>query len=128
MCDRGVREVLHIHKNLPKIETDLVFNLDWLLFAQSCSQTQASAGDQRLSEAWLLYENVWCYYWRLHRTFAFGHAAGVKVGRGGSLRTGLTLQLTLLVLVGAQPAALTLMIFQGEVRSHWTLDCKGTYN
>lgn len=55
-------------------------------------------------------------------TFALSHAAGVQVGCGGSLRAGLTLQLALLVLVGAQPAALTLIIFQRKVCSHWTLD------
>ena len=59
----------------------------------------------------------------MHRTFALSHAAGVQVCRGGSLRAGLTLQLNLLVLVGAQPAALTLVIFQREVRSHRTLNC-----
>ncbi len=59
----------------------------------------------------------------MHLTFALSDAAGVQVGRGGSLRAGLTLQLTLLVLVGAQPAALTLVMFQREVRSHWTLNC-----
>lgn len=64
----------------------------------------------------------------MRRTFALSHAAGVKVGGGGSLRAGLTLQLTLLVLVGAQPAALTLIIFQREVRSHRTLDCNSAHN
>lgn len=61
-------------------------------------------------------------------TFALCDAAGVHVGRGRSLRAGLTLQLTLLVLVGTQPAARTLVMFQGEVRSHRTLDCDSTYN
>ena len=59
-------------------------------------------------------------------TFALSDAAGVQVGRGRSLGAGLTLQLTLVVLVGAQPAALTLVIFQREVRSHRTLHCNGT--
>ena len=63
-----------------------------------------------------------------HPTFALGHTAGVQVGCGGSFRTGLTLQLTLLVLEGAQPAALALVILQREVRSHRTLHCKSTYN
>lgn len=56
-------------------------------------------------------------------TFAFGDAAGVQVSRGGSLRAGLALQLTLLVLVGAEPAANTLVMFHREVGPHWTLDC-----
>jgi len=50
----------------------------------------------------------------------------VQVGGGGFLRAGLALQLTLLVLVGAQPAALTLVVFQREVCAHRTLDCNGT--
>lgn len=64
----------------------------------------------------------------MHHTFALSDATGVQVGRGGSLRAGLTLQLPLLVLIGAQPAALTLIIFQREVRSHRTLDCKSAHN
>lgn len=63
-----------------------------------------------------------------HLTFALSNAAGVQVGSGCSLRAGLTLQLTLLVLVGAQPAALTLVIFQREVCSHWALDCNSTHS
>jgi len=61
-------------------------------------------------------------------TFALGDAAGVQVGRGGSFRAGFALQLAFLVLVGTQPAALTFIIFQREVRSHRTLDCKSNYN
>lgn len=64
----------------------------------------------------------------MHSTFALSHAAGVQVGRGGSLGAGFTLQLTLLVLEGAQPAALTLIIFQREVRSHRTLDCESAHD
>lgn len=62
----------------------------------------------------------------MNHTFAFSDTTGVQVGRGGSLRAGLALQLTFQVLVGTQPAALTLIIFQRKVRSHWTLHCKDT--
>lgn len=58
-------------------------------------------------------------------TFAFGHAAGVQVSGGGSRGAGLALHLTLLVLVGAEPAAGTLTMFHREVSPHWTLDCIG---
>lgn len=61
-------------------------------------------------------------------TFALSDAAGVQVGCGGSFRTGLTLQLTLLVLVGTQPATLTLIIFKRKVGSHWTLDWKSIHS
>lgn len=58
----------------------------------------------------------------MYLTFALSNATGVQVGCGGSFGAGRTLQLTLLVLVGAEPAACTLVMFQREVRSHRTLD------
>lgn len=58
----------------------------------------------------------------MYLTFALSNATGVQVGCGGSFGAGPTLQLTLLVLVGAEPAACTLVMFQREVRSHRTLD------
>lgn len=63
-----------------------------------------------------------------HLTLALADAAGVQVGGGGSLGAGLTLQLPLLVLVGAQPAALTLVVLQREVCSHRTLDWRSARN
>ena len=55
-------------------------------------------------------------------TFALCLAAGVQVRAGEAGRAGLALHLALLVLEGADPAALTLAVLQREVRAQGTLD------